>query len=278
MNNIIKLVFTFLIAGVFVACEKKISEITFEGGTAPVLSANKSTVNLSFATRDQEAVRLMWTNPEYQFSTGRSSQNVTYTLEIDTTGASFSNPKKKVITISSSVDKTLTQAELNDYLLNGLELLPDMPHNIEMRITSSIGVNSGKLTSNVLPLVVTPYSIPPKIAPPSTGNLYITGGATPKGWQCACGEPEEVSQKFVQKSPTLFEIDRITLKAGESFLFLPVYGSWAKKYGFVGDGNKNNVDGDEFMEGGNDLKAPAVTGDYKISVNFQTGKYTVTKL
>jgi hypothetical protein len=278
MQNIIKLIFTFLVAGAFVSCERNVSEITFEGGTAPVLSANKTAIDLKFATANEEAITLMWTNPNYAFSTGNSSHNVSYTLEIDTVGANFSNPKKKTLVISSNLEQKITQAELNDYLLSSLELLPSMPHNIQMRVTSSIGSgSSGLLTSNTLGYTVTPYSIPPKVNPPATGELFITGGATPGGWQCACGEAPLVAQKFTQVSPTLYELNRITLTGGQSFLFLPVYGSWAAKYGFTGNGNENNVDGDEFREGGNDLKAPA-TGDYKIVVNFQTGRYSLTRL
>lgn len=279
MKNISKLFFSSLLLFIFWSCKKDENKIYFEGGTAPVLSSSvTTTIPLSFINKDNEAVRLSWTNPDYLFTTGVSSQNVNYLIEIDTTGANFTNPKKRTLAIANSLSKTITQAELNDYLLNTLELKPSMPHNIELRVKSSLTGNSVSLTSNVLKFVVTPYSIPPKVDPPASGKLFITGSATPASWQCGCGEAELISQKFTQMSPTLYVLPSITLTGGGSYLLLPVYGSWAAKYGFTGSNNANNVDGDEFKAGGNDLKAPAVTGNYKIEVNFQTGRYTLTKL
>ena len=279
MKNMFKLFFSSLLLFIFSSCEKDENKIYFEGGTPPVLSSNlAATIPLSFANADKEAIKLSWTNPDYKFTTGVSSQGVNYLIEIDTTGANFTNPKRRTLAIANSLNKTITQGELNDYLLNTLELKPSMTHNIELRVTSSLIGNSIPLPSNVLKFAVTPYSIPPKVAPPASGKLYITGGATPASWQCGCGEAELVSQKFMQMSPTLYVLPSINLKAGESFLFLPVYGSWSAKYGFTGSGNANNVDGDEFKAGGNDIKAPASTGNYKIEVNFQTGRYTLTKL
>jgi len=279
MKNMFKLFFSSLLLFIFSSCEKDENKIYFEGGTPPVLSSNlAATIPLSFANADKEAIKLSWTNPDYKFTTGVSSQGVNYLIEIDTTGANFTNPKRRTLAIANSLNKTITQGELNDYLLNTLELKPSMSHNIELRVTSSLIGNSIPLPSNVLKFAVTPYSIPPKVAPPASGKLYITGGATPASWQCGCGEAELVSQKFMQMSPTLYVLPSINLKAGESFLFLPVYGSWSAKYGFTGSGNANNVDGDEFKAGGNDIKAPASTGNYKIEVNFQTGRYTLTKL
>jgi len=60
-------------------------------------------------------------------------------------------------------------------------------------------------------------------------------------------------------------------------LFVPVYGNWSSKYGYDGEGNKNNVNGDNFKAAGNDIKAPSTSGSYKVTVNFKTGKYTVEK-
>ena len=92
------------------------------------------------------------------------------------------------------------------------------------------------------------------------------------------GDPELASQQFTQVNPSLYVINSIALNGGGSYLFVPVYGNWSNKYGFVGSGNGNNVNGDEFKAEGNDILAPAVSGNYKIEVNFKTGRFTVTKL
>jgi hypothetical protein len=57
-----------------------------------------------------------------------------------------------------------------------------------------------------------------------------------------------------------------------------VYGDWGNKYGFDGANNQNDVNGDNFKKEGGDIKAPAASGNYKIEVDFQRGKFTVTKL
>jgi starch-binding outer membrane protein SusE/F len=111
----------------FTGCKKEENKIFFQGGTAPVLSANRTgTIPLSFINANQEAVKLGWTNPNYKLTTGLSSQDVFYRIEIDTTNAAgtlnpnFTNPKKQVLTVSKELDLSLTQNQLNDYLLNQL--------------------------------------------------------------------------------------------------------------------------------------------------------------
>lgn len=273
-NNLIKFLLPILVLFILWSCEKKENKLYYEGGTPPLLTASKTgTVALSFANKDQEAVKISWTNPDYKFTTGLSSQGVTYQVEIDTTGANFTNPNRKIINISNDLSLTLTQNDLNDYLLNQLQLVPGMPHNIEMRVKSFLPNNNGMLTSNVLKFTVTPFSIPPKVAPPATGKLFIVGNATNGDWNNPVPVP---SQEFTKISPTLFEIT-LTLKAG-SYLFLAENGKWDIKYGAIGANNSNNANGDDFRIGGGDMLAPAASGSYKIQVDFQRGKFTVTKL
>ena len=270
--------FSALLAVTVWSCKKDENKDFYTGGTGSVLSANKNAINLSFANKDQEAINIMWTNPNYKFTTGLSSQSVSYLLEIDTAGANFTNPNRKSIAVSSDLSRSFTQGELNDYLLNQLVLVPGIPHNLEIRITSTLANNAVPLVSNVLKFAVTPYAIPPKVDPPTSGTLYITGSATPASWQCGCGEPELISQKFTRVSSTLFVLPSITLNGGGSYLLLPVYGSWSAKYGYAGSNNANNVFGDDFRANGGDFLAPPTTGNYKIEVDFQRGKITVSKL
>jgi hypothetical protein len=265
--------FSFLLL-VLGACKKEENKVYYEGGTNPVLTASPTgSIPLSFANKDKEAVKLSWTNPNYQFTTGLSSHDVVYQLEIDTTGANFTNPKRKILTISKELSLTITQNDLNDYLLNQLQLTVAAPHNIEMRIRSTIG-SAVPLFSNVVKFTVTPYAIPPKVTPPASGRLFLVGSATPGGWSNPVPVP---SQEFTKISPTLFQII-IPLTGGGSYLFLPVNGDWSVKYGALGANNTNNVNGDDFRQGGGDMLAPPASGNYKIEVDFQRGKFQVTKL
>lgn len=274
MKNIIKSIVFLLMALSLFSCKKDESQVVYEGGTAPLLTASATTIPLSFINKDQTAITLNWTNPDYKFNTGVSSQDVTYTIEIDTTGANFTNPQKQTITIAKDLSKTFTQGELNGYLLNQLLLKPDVSHQIEMRISASLSNNNATLFSNVLKYTITPFSIPPAVAPPASGKLFMVGSATPGGWSNPVPEP---SQQFTRISNTLYELT-VNINPGDSYLFLPVNGSWSAKYGFAGANNANNVNGDNFRAEGGDMKAPSTSGSHKIVVDFQRGKFTVTKL
>jgi hypothetical protein len=269
-----------LFAGIlFISCKKDEHQVVFEGGTAPTLTANKTAViPMSFLTKDQEAVRFDWTNPNYRFSTGISSQDVTYTVEIDTLGINFGSPNIKRVAISKDLSVSFTQSQMNDFLLNQLNLKVNVTYNIQVRVIAALANNNGKLISNVMDFSVKPYTIPPKVTPPGTapdyndGHLFLVGSATPGGWNNPVPTP---SQEFTKISSTLYELI-VPLNSGGSYLFLPINGFWGAKYGALGANNTNNVMGDDFKPEGGDMLAPATAGTYKIVVDFQRGKFSLT--
>ena len=270
----------FFISVVFVglnSCTKDQAIDTFNGGTAPVLTANQTgTIPLSYATKDNEAVKLSWTNPNYQFASGISSQDVSYVLDIDTTGANFTNPNRKSLTISKDLSISISQSTLNDYLLNQMQLFVGAPHNIEMRITATINSSvATTLYSNVLKFVVTPYAIPPKVAPPTTSKLYLVGSATAGGWNNPVPTP---SQQFTQVSPTFYTIT-VALTGGQEYLFIPLNGDWGHKFACnkTASPPDGNAGGDFGFDWSDNFPGPTTTGTYKIDVDFQRGKFIVTK-
>lgn len=281
INQILLLSF---LAVAFASCKKDENQIKFEGGTNPVLTANRTTtIPLSFLNQDNEAIKLTWTNPDYKFTTGISSQDVSYLVEIDTVGANFTNPQKQTVAVSKDLSLSITVKQLNDYLLNQLQLDSLSDHQLEIRVRSSLFNNTVPLYSNSLVFTARPYAIPPKVNPPSTNKLFITGSATPASWQCGCGEPELLSQQFTRVNNTLYELT-IALNGNASYLLLPRYGTWSafppdpEKYGYTGGNNLNNPLGDDFKAFGGDFKAPAESGTYKITVDFQRGKTSLVKL
>jgi hypothetical protein len=104
-----------------------------------------------------------------------------------------------------------------------------------------------------------------------SGNLYMVGDATPGGWNNPVPLP---SQQLTETSLGVFELN-LALTADKSFLFLPVNGDWGHKFGGVGANNTNNVTGDLIRPEGGDLKAPAASGNYKITVNFINMSYKI---
>jgi hypothetical protein len=71
------------------SCEKEENKVYLEGGTDPVLTASTNAVSLTPGTETQPGITFNWTNPDYVFTTGVSSQDVTYTIEMDTLGSQF---------------------------------------------------------------------------------------------------------------------------------------------------------------------------------------------
>jgi hypothetical protein len=273
--------FSSLLALVLVlqSCEKDENKIFFEGGTEPVLSASTTAVNLQPPPADEsvQAIAFNWTNPEYQFTTGISSQDVNYNLEFDTAGANFGSGAKFSTTIARDLSKSYTVAELNTILGNSMQLRPGRQYRIETRVVSSLGQNAVQLNSNTVTFTATPYAPPPKVPIPVSGKLYIVGNATPGGWNNPVPVP---AQEFTKLNDTQYEITLPLGGAGTFYLFLPENGSWSSKYAVPNNGAPGIADGGEFRfytSGGQDFPAPTAPGNYKISVDFQKGQFTVVK-
>ena len=111
------LLFLCIILVFFASCEKDEARDIYNGGTAPVLTASaKDSIGLNFNTENEKAITINWTNPNYQFASGISSQNVSYTLEIDTVGANFNGTNKRTVSISQDLSITYTQKAFNIFI------------------------------------------------------------------------------------------------------------------------------------------------------------------
>jgi hypothetical protein len=278
MKKIIQSLIYLSIAMVFFAsCEKDEARDTFVSGTNPVFTASvQDNIELNFNTENEKAVTFNWTNPNYYFASGVSSQNVAYTIEIDTAGANFNGKNKLSVSVSQDLTKTYTQKEFN-ILISDLKLKTGSVAELEMRVMASLGNILTNRTSNKLTFEVVPYAPPPKVILPESNSLFIVGSATPGGWDNPVPVP---SQQFTKISNTVYEIS-IPLKGGEKFIFLVNNGDWGKKYAVVDDSNNGldvALDFAYFTSGGKDIPGPAVSGNYKIRVDFQTGKYTISKI
>jgi len=274
MKNVIKLLFTiFFSAGILISCKKDENKVYYEGGTNPALSVSSSNALVLLpANATQTALTFNWTNPNYQFNTGVSSQNVTYILQIDTTGSNFSNPGIQEASISSNLSTSMTVKELNTYLTK-LNLNENIPHNVEFRVKSVLVNNSVPLYSNVIKIVITPY-LDVAVPIPPTGELYITGDGTPSNWTNA----PPLAQKCTKISNTLYSYTIAFSGGGKFYKFLSTLNQWQPQYG---GSSATGGDIGYNMGGGSDpdaIPTPSVAGNYKITLNFKTGKYTVEKL
>ncbi|ANE52080.1 SusE domain-containing protein [Flavisolibacter tropicus] len=266
MRSIIN--FILLLTGMTVfltSCDKVDDLPVYGNGKTSVLTASTTTVAPAAADSMKTALTLKWTYPGY----ATDSSNIKYRIEFDATGNNFANPYVKEILGKDSV--AIIARELNNMLLaRGYAF--NIPVDMDVRLITSYANNNERITANTIKIKMTPYKVPPKVALPASGKLFLVGGATVGGWSNPVPAP---SQELARLDETTFG-GVFQLKGGESYLILPVNGSWDAKYGFDGANNGNKVEGDNFKAGGGDLKAPAADGLYTIIVDFQAGKFTVT--
>ncbi len=282
MKQLTHLILLILLSGI-TACDKVENKIFFEGGAPPTISANKSVVVLEPGLENTEAITFSWTNPEYKFTTGISSHDVVYSLEIDTVGANFSSNIKFVNQISKDLGLVYTVGQLNAILGNSmlLQLEPRREYVLEARVIASIGGTSGKLASlNKISFKAKPFPPPPKVKTPVNDEIWLVGGASKGGWNNPLLDPFVSDQKFTKVSSTKYEL--ITdLNANDGYLVLPVMGSWSSKYCLEDGVNRSlTTEGGEFVfkgGGGQDFLSPAASGAYKLTFDFQLGRFSVVK-
>ena len=275
MKTILKLSALILLTSfIFSDCKKDETKLYYTGGTAPTLATKPATDTLSYLNEDKTVLTLNWTNPDYSFTTGVSSLDVTYNLQVDTVGANFSNPY--IVTVSKDLSYSFVSSVLNDIMQNQLNLKPGVKHVLEMRVISNLTNNSAQLTSNTVQYNATPYIIPPKVQPPFTGKLFLIGSAltgNSDGWN----NPVNASKFQFAQTDNLHYTLTTTLYGGEEYLFIPDNGSWSNKYACTKESAQAVTGGDFGYNLSDNFPSPAATGIYKIDVDFQKGKYTVTK-
>ncbi len=255
------------------SCKKEENKIFFEGGTPPVLtSSTTGPMVLTAGNAGQQAIKFSWTNPDYKFNTGISSQDVQYMLEVDMAGSNFGGGDKQEIAIPRDLDVTYNVRDFNQIFAR-MNLQENVAHNLEFRIKSTLINNTVPLYSNVIPITVTPYLDVAVPLPPS-GELYITGNALPSDWT----NSPPASQKFTKISSTVYEIVTPLLTGGgQQYKFLSTLGLWQPQYG-GSSATGGDLGYNMGLPGQSDppaIPSPNDAGTYKITVNFKTGKYTV---
>jgi hypothetical protein len=153
----------------------------------------------------------------------------------------------------------------------------DNTNNVNGDQFKAEGGNMKAPPSSGLYLIIVNFATSSWTVAPYTGpsNLYITGDATAGGWMVGNGVGVPVpSQQFTQNVTGIFELT-LPLNADKSFLLLPVNGDWGHKFGGTGSDNTNNVMGDNIKAEGSNLKAPATSATYTITVNFINMTYKV---
>lgn len=255
-------------------CQKEKPLPFYQNGKAVALTSSTTTIAPTATDSLTTALVLNWTNPGY----ATDSSTYKYIIQIDSSGAGFSHPDQIVVT--GRRNDSLIAKDLNSLLIaRGYQF--GKAYKMDVRVVSSYANNNERYTSNVLTLTMTPYVVPPKVALPTTGQLFLVGDATQGGWTNPVPVP---FQQFEQ-------IDSVTyggifqLNATGQYLILPKNGDWTQKYAVSDNTVAGAASGGDFgyysdalgnSGSGQNIPGPGAAGLYKIMVDFQHGKYTVT--
>jgi hypothetical protein len=254
---------------VFIAACNKVEDLPHYGnGKASVLSPSTTNVAPQPADSNNTALTLSWTSPNYATDSG----NIKYTIEIDSTGKNFSKPFTKEVL--GKLSTSFTAKELNNMLLaRGYAF--NVPVDMDVRLTTSYANNNERIVANTVKVKMTPYKVPPKVALPASGKLFLVGDASAGGWNNPVPVP---TQEFSRLDETTWA-GVFQLTGGKQYLLLPVNGDWGQKYAVPDNTVAGLSAGGGFQfytSGGDNFPAPAASGLYKIVVDFQQGKFTVT--
>jgi hypothetical protein len=196
-------------------------------------------------------------------------------LQVDTTGANFTSRNLQEISIANDLGVTYTVKAFNA-ILTKVNLLENIPHDVEFRIKAALVNNTVPRYSNVIKINITPY-LDVAVPIPPTGELYVTGTAVPSGYD----NNPPASQKFAKISKTEYTIT-LDFTSGKEYKFLSTLTQWQPQYGGSTGSTANGGDMGYNMglPGQKDppaIPTPSQGGKYKITANFKTGKYLVEK-
>lgn len=269
MKKILKsLLFTATIALVLLACEKVGPLAVYESGVSATLQSNTTSIAPKVTDSLTTAVTFSWTNPKY----ATDSSTVKYVLQMDSSGRNFA--KAKSIVLSNKLNYSFVAKDLNAILLSfGFKY--NTTYKVDIRVVTSYANNNDQIASNVLVLNMTPYVVPPKVATPTSKTLFLVGSATIGSWNNPVPVP---TQQFTRIDSVTYE-GTFYLIGGGQYLALPVNGDWSNKYS-VADNNKVGLStgGDFGFNFSDNFPGPSMTGMYKIRMDFQAGKFTVTAI
>ncbi len=269
MKHLSKLILSVTLALVFIACDK-VDDLPYYGtGTAPVLKASVATITTAPSDSDKVALTLNWTYPAY----GTDSSNTKYVIEIDSAGKNFANAA--MVTVMKSLSTTYTGKDLNNILLaKGYAF--NVPVDMDVRLISSYGNNNERIVSNTIRIKMTPYKVPPRVPLPTTNRLFIVGDASEYGWTNDASPAFPAARELTRLSETLWG-GIFKMMGNGGYKLLMKQGEWSTSYhmifgGTAASGSFELKDADPAFTG------PAAAGFYQIMFDFQTGKYTVTKV
>ncbi|MEN8155816.1 MAG: SusE domain-containing protein [Bacteroidota bacterium] len=249
-HNIIKTTALLVLVSLF-ACEKVEKEPVAGLLESPAMQepGAGSDYILTEATAVDTMATFKWSKADYGFQAA-----TTYILEMDVAGNNFTAPV--VLGTTTDLAAAVTVGDMNNIMSNVLSLGPDVAHDMEVRVISTLHETLDTAYSDVLAISVTPYYF--EVVYPV---IYVPGSH--QGWDPA-GAPNLAAGKFDDK----YEGYVWFADANTEFKFTKE-GNWDLNWG------DDSADGTLDQDGANILAAEA--GYYKFNVNLVLFTYEMMK-
>lgn len=274
MKHFSKIIIAVLSLGfLFASCDKA-DDLPFYGtGTSVLLTSSVSSIAPAPADSNNTVVTFSWTNPKHE----QDSSLYKYVIEIDSTTRNFTKAVSKSIIGTKSI--SYTAKEINNILLS-FGFAYNTAYDLDVRVTSSYGNNNEQLRSNTVKINFKTYKVPPKVALPAGSKLWANGGALPWSWT---GNPPTPQSEFSRLDNETWGAV-FNLGANNEFLVLSQNGGtdpYNQKYAVPNNTIPTITAGGDFGfyppgTGGDNFKSPAAAGWYKMEMNFQSGKFTIS--
>jgi starch-binding outer membrane protein SusE/F len=265
MKHLIKSILAIsMIAFTITSCDKAQDLVIASNGNAPTLSSSASFTPTA-ADSSTGKLNINWTDPKY----ANDPTTTRYELQIDSTGRNFTRATKRVVI--GKLTEAIIAKDWNILLLD-LGFKINVPGTVQVRLISSYGNFNERFTSNVISVAVNPYVVPPKVAIPTSGKLFLVGDASQGGWNNPVPVP---TQEFAKLDNTTWA-GVFNLVGNKQYLVLPVNGDWSNKFSVANNGSAPVTGGDFGFNLSDNFKGPTTSGWYTITLDFQAGKYYVT--
>ena len=193
----------------------------------------------------------------------------TYTLEMDTAGGNFTNPKGLASTQGYSY--SITVGAMNDLILATYKGIADSLATFQFRVKASLA-EKNPATNNVsavITLDITPYSAVVVVSP-----IYLLGDATTAGWD----NKKAVEMTYLEGGK-FSVVDHLTTP-GKFLKFIADLGAWAPQWGTDAGGTSESgnlvLRPTESVPDPPAIPGPAVEGDYLIMADTANLVYEVS--
>ncbi|AZB07917.1 SusF/SusE family outer membrane protein [Chryseobacterium sp. G0162] len=248
-------IFTIAILGMLVASCKDEDQAILNETAQSKISSDKTTIVLDKTHLDDTAVNFTWAKSTFDLAVVSAPK-----IEIGLKGNNFKDGKSLDVVTSPY---SMTNKQLNTLLLS-LGATPNEVNQVEVRVKTVVGTAS--FYSNVITLAVTPYILGPIY---NYTDLYLIGDATAAVWDNSATNAKLYP---LQKTATAGVYSYTGYFAAGGFKLIQTPGSWDNQYGL-------GASAGALLAGGGSSNIPVATaGYYKLTVDVNASKYTLTSM